>query len=245
MQAGFDGRPKARSRLAACCLLRLHADMHASPFVAAGMMTGVALLSTRASGQEPASARRMLVPGEPDTPSYWADRPAIPVAAQPQTEPGPKVSVAPVPLALEEVSYRGPLFAWYTVALVSTWAPYALIRDCTGWDCMAMALPPLIRLGTAWGPPIVHWNRSRIGRGFLSLGGQIAAVIAGAAAGDALLPEGRAFDGWFIADVVWAATDIMLTPATIAVEAEPEVAALVPSIGWARGGARIDLRGAF
>jgi hypothetical protein len=164
------------------------------------------------------------------------------------------------------MNYRGPLALWYGVALASTWLPYALARNCTDNGCLALVFPMMLRVGTAAGPPIVHWTRGQVARGFISLGGQITAVVVGAVAGDALLPApppclhpdadmGRgcsnsarpAFDGWLIADVIWAATDVLLTPTTISSNAPaPRAATTVsPSIGWSRDGARVVVSGSF
>jgi hypothetical protein len=49
-----------------------------------------------------------------------------------------------------------------------------------------------------------------------------------------------------VADVIWAATDIVLTPATISREPPPpDAVALSPSVRWGRDGARIELSGSF
>jgi hypothetical protein len=139
--------------------------------------------------------------------------------------------------AKQEETYRAPLALWYGVALGTTWVPYVLMRHCTGYGCSGFFVLPLLRFGMMWAPALVHWNRDQVGRGLLSLGGQAAALVVGAVVGDALLqpfpcrstdvdgqptecgsPARPAFDGWLVADLLWAATDVVLTPATVRVE---------------------------
>lgn len=161
-----------------------------------------------------------------------------------------------------QVAYQGPLALWYGIALGPAWLAYLAGRDCTDIGCtgvVILGIGPRVALSPA--PAIVHWNRRRVGRGFLSLGGQIGAAALGAAAGEALLPERacenpggdeldgchlpRAFDGWLIADILWATTDVLLTPGTIP-ENEPRGITLpVPSIAWDSRGARLVLSGTF
>ncbi len=131
-------------------------------------------------------------------------------------------------------SYRAPLALWYGVALSTSWVPYLLMRGCTGYDCLGIYFVILNRFGTAWAPPIVHWTRGRVGRGFVSLGGQLLAAVVGGTVGSALLEPGTCkeprnledsddcplasragFDGFLIADFLWAATDVLLTPPSI------------------------------
>ena len=138
--------------------------------------------------------------------------------------------------------YRAPLALWYAVALGVTWVPVLAASGCRGIECLWMNAGPTFRVGFAFAPPIVHWRRARIGRGFLSLGGQIAAAAIGASIGDAAsksppcdsgnsdlddCPADLApFIGWFIADAVWAATDVLLTPDTIDVTPRRRAAAM-------------------
>jgi hypothetical protein len=127
--------------------------------------------------------------------------------------------------------YRAPLALWYAVALSVTWLPILASSGCRGYACMDRLAGPALRIGLAFAPPIVHWRRRRLGRGFLSLGGQIAAVAIGAGVGSAVHqaplcgsrqsdsddcpPEFASFLVWFIADVVWATTDVLLTPESV------------------------------
>jgi len=152
--------------------------------------------------------------------------------AQPVTiSPGPGAEVVDAYAQRDVRAYRAPLALWYGVALGVTWLPVLASSDCRGYGCLNLFAGPMLRFGFAFAPPIVHWRRGRVGRGFLSLGGQIAAVAIGASIGSAVdsAPPCRAssldgtgcpaelapFVGWLIADVVWAATDVVLTPDTI------------------------------
>jgi hypothetical protein len=88
----------------------------------------------------------------------------------------------------------------------------------------------------------------------LSIGGQAAAVAIGASIGSAAQkdiqcastnsdddhcpPELAPFVGWFIADVVWAATDVLLTPNTIDVTPRRSDAAMHFVPGFSASGNR-------
>jgi hypothetical protein len=116
-----------------------------------------------------------------------------------------------------------------------------------------------LRLGFAFGPPIVHWNRGRVVHGFLSLGGQIAAVAIGANAGSALSHEPKCpdtpesscparmgpFFGWLVADVVWSAIDVIITPATIDDSAASRGAGIVPIFNVTSAGGALGIGGSF
>jgi hypothetical protein len=227
--------------------------------------TAAVALFCSAASAEPAVAKVAENEGFDETSPAWF--PALddaPPKAAPVAAPPP---VAPPPQPAEPMSYRGPLALWYGVALASTWIPYPWHRNCIDDECSWYAFPFLFRPGTMWGPSIVHWTRGQTARGFVSLGGQITALVVGAIAGDSLLPAPppcehpaagdelnkgchsparQAFDGWLIADVIWAATDVLLTPATIAADAPaPRSTTLSPSFGWSRDGARVTLSGTF
>jgi len=97
-------------------------------------------------------------------------------------------AIEPAPPSTPQTrSYRAPLALWYGITLSSTWVPYLIMRGCTDYDCMGMYFVILNRFGTAWAPPIVHWSRGRVGRGFVSLGGQLLAAVVGGTVGSALL----------------------------------------------------------
>lgn len=157
-----------------------------------------------------------------------------------------------------ERSYRAPLALWYGVALGATWVPFAIWSGCRGVECTTLLIGPTLRLGFAFGPPIVHWNRGRVGHGFLSLGGQIAAVAIGAGTGSALSHDPKCPDtpdsscparvgpllGWLVADAVWAAIDVVVTPATINVS-EPPRGAIVPTFNVTSAGGALGMAGSF
>jgi len=170
------------------------------------------------------------------------DSSAQPLSVAPQAQartqsvyaqPGTILTRPPAAEAIERDirPYRAPLALWYGVTLGVTWLPVLAASGCRGIECQWMLAGPTFRIGFAFAPPIVHWRRARIGRGFLSLGGQMAAAAIGASIGDAAskappcdsgnsdvsdCPADLApFIGWFIADAVWAATDVLLTPDTI------------------------------
>jgi|GEM_PF-4115940 len=188
----------------------------------------------------------------PSAPAPWA--PALPVAPQAQgaTQSG-YAQAATIPIgppatggvdngiARDVRPYRAPLAVWYAVTLGVTWLPVAAAAGCRGTECLWMQVGPTFRIGFAFAPPIVHWRRARIGRGFLSLGGQAAAAAIGASIGDAVdktppcVPDSDVSDcpadlppyiGWLIADVMWAATDVLLTPDTIDVTPRRRAAAM-------------------
>ena len=154
-------------------------------------------------------------------------------------------------------TYRAPLAAWYGVAMAVTWIPVGIWSGCRGVECTALLVGPTLRLGFAFGPPIVHWNRGHVGRGFLSLGGQVAAVAVGAGVGSAVshkpncpdVPDSSCpadlgpFVGWLVADAVWAAVDVITTPA-YAVPASTK-AVFAPTLRVTSGGAAVGVSGSF
>jgi hypothetical protein len=179
---------------------------------------------------------------------------APPVTTVSGTPAGPEKQ-APVPVVL--VSYRAPLTAWYGVALASTWVPVLLASGCVGVSCLNLLWGPALRFGTSFGPAIVHFNRTKTGRGFLSLGGQVAALAVGVGVGSAFVPARACtadescppnlgpFVGWFIADVVWATLDVVTTPASLARTPQPSTASMSPGVRLVRGGAALEWGGAF
>jgi hypothetical protein len=154
-------------------------------------------------------------------------------------------------------SYRAPLAAWYGVAMAVTWIPVGIWSDCRGVGCTALLVGPTLRLGFAFGPPIVHWNRGHVARGFLSLGGQVAAVAVGASVGSAVshkpncpdVPDSSCpadlgpFVGWLVADAVWAVVDVITTPVN-AVPASTS-ASVAPTLRATSGGAAVGVSGSF
>jgi len=195
----------------------------------------------------PADALAQPPPASPAQPLFVAPRAqgaTQSVYAQPGTLPvGPLVTeVVGNRMERDIRPYRDPLALWYAVTLGVTWLPVAAAARCRGIQCQWLTLGPTLRIGFAFAPPIVHWRRARIGRGFLSLGGQVAAAAIGASIGDAAskvppcdsgnsdvsdCPADLApFIGWFIADAVWAATDVLLTPDTIDVTPRRRTAAM-------------------
>ncbi|HEX7671886.1 MAG TPA: hypothetical protein VF395_19965, partial [Polyangiaceae bacterium] len=153
------------------------------------------------------------------------------------------------------VSYRAPLAAWYGVALASTWIPVLIASDCVGVSCLNLLWGPALRIGTSFGPAIVHFNWRRIGRGFLSLGGQVAALAVGVSVGSAVHPARDCpgeescspnfgpFVAWFIADAVWATLEIVTTPASVSRVPPSTLASVAPGLRLVRGGASFELGG--
>jgi len=179
------------------------------------------------------------------SPASSAQPPTVAPQAQAATQsgyaPAPTIPVDPgIPRDIRP--YRTPLALWYAVTYSVTWLPVVAAAGCRGIECEWLTFGPTLRIGFAFAPPIVHWRRARIARGFLSLGGQVAAAAIGASIGDAAskappcdsgnsdvsdCPADLApLIGWAIADAVWAATDVLLTPDTIDVTPKRRPAAM-------------------
>jgi hypothetical protein len=156
-----------------------------------------------------------------------------PAVAQEPAAPSPS-QAATNSETIEDTSYRGTVALLYGIGYAGTFAGYYMTRQEPnprpyGVRIVGSIVLPSGVLTTLFGPMLVHFDHGSLGKGLLSAGGQVVAIVAGAAAGygvasiagteetgTAMLIGGLSFHaGWALFDTLSLARDEQVVDRTI------------------------------
>jgi hypothetical protein len=156
---------------------------------------------------------------------------AEPAAAQEPAPPSASQAATDDQTISEDSSYRGTVALLYGIGYAGTFSGYYMTRGArpSGVRILGAIVLPSGVLTTLFGPMLVHFDHGFLGKGLLSAGGQVVAIVAGAAAGygvasiagaeesgTAMLIGGLSFHaGWALFDTLSLARDEQVVDRTI------------------------------
>jgi hypothetical protein len=144
---------------------------------------------------------------------------AEPASAQ-ESAPAPASESAPEGQTIsEDTSYRGTVALLYGIGYAGSFTGYYMTRPERSYGVRiggAIVLPSGV-ITTVFGPMLVHLDHGSLNKGLLSVGGQVVAIVAGAAAGYGIASIAGADDpgnamlvGGLSAHVGWAVFDTLV-----------------------------------